>query len=119
MTGTDRFAQGLAAIWAGFVIGIVVWVHGDVTGSGSILVASAAVVAVLASLYAVVALADGHRRAAGVALVVAAIAAPTFAAEALNLLPLLVGLVLLTRAGHREQARVLAGSPRHGALRRH
>jgi hypothetical protein len=119
MAGIDRFAQGLAAIWAGFVIGIVVWVHGDVTGSGSILVASAAVIAVLSSLYAIVALDAGHRVGGGVALVIAAITAPTFAAEVLNLLPLVVGILLVARVGQREQVRVLTGSPRHGALHRH
>jgi hypothetical protein len=118
MAGIDRFGQGLAAVWAGFVIGMVVWVHGDVTGSGSILVASAAVIAVLASLYGIVALDAGHRTAGGISLVVAAIAAPTFAAEVLNLLPLAVGLLLVAGVGHREQAQVLAGSPRHGALHR-
>ena len=118
MAAIDRFAQALAALWAGFVIGIVVWVHGDVSGSGSILVACAAVVALLASLDAIVALDSGHRTAGGVALIVAAVAAPTFMAEALNLVPLVLGILLVAGVGEREQARVLAGSPRHGALHR-
>ncbi len=118
MAGIDRFAQWLGMVWAGIVVGVAVLNHGDVAGSAAILVAIATVAAVLAALYAVVALESGHRLAAGLALVLAAIAAPMYAAEALNVVPLLMGLVLV-RAGHREQARVLAGSPRHGALHRH
>ena len=118
MAGIDRFAQGLAAVWAGLVIGVAVLAHGDVTGSGSLFVATATVAAVLASLYALVALEAGHRGAGGVALIVAAIAAPMFMAEVLNVVPLLVGILLVARAGEREHAPVPAGSPRHGALRR-
>jgi hypothetical protein len=119
MPAIERFAQWLAVLWVGFVIGIAVVAHGDVTGSGSILVASATVVAVLASVYAVVELDAGRRTAAGVALIVAAIAAPTFMAEILNVVPLVVGILLVARVGQREHAPVLAGSPRHGPLDRH
>jgi hypothetical protein len=117
MAGLDRIARGVAAIWAGFVVGAGVLAHPNVTGTASILVAGAIVLAVLSALYAVVAIDGGHPGAGGIALMIAA-CAPTFAAMPANLVPLLLGIALVVRTVRREHATPVAGSAQHGPLHR-
>jgi hypothetical protein len=102
MTGLDRLARGIGVVWAGFVIGIGLFVRPDIDHDARVLVAGAFVVAVAAALTAAVASDRGSSILAGAALVVAGIAAPTFAAVWLDVVPIAVGGALLVRAVRRR-----------------
>jgi hypothetical protein len=105
MTRLDRFARGLAMVWAGFVLGAVLLSRSEVNPDSRLLVAMAAAAAITACVVALIALALRRSGLAGGALVVAALVAPTFAAAALNLVPLVTGALLFLRRRRTVQAR--------------
>ncbi len=84
--------------WAGFVVVFGLAIRSDVNDDARVLVMGATVLAVVAALTTVVAIDRGRPMLAGGALVVAGIAAPTFAAVWFDLLPVGVGLALLVRS---------------------
>jgi hypothetical protein len=102
MTGIDRLARGMGVVWAGFVLGIGLFARPDVNHDARVLVAVAYLVAVVAALGATWAADRGRSTLAGAALIVAGIAAPTFGAVVLDLVPIAIGAALLVRAVRRR-----------------
>ena len=102
MAQLQRIAPGVGFAWAGFVAGALVFGTSDVARGAQWLVLVAGVVTAGAAL-AASQMALAHPRRAGALLVVAA-AAPTFAAMWLNLVPLVLGAALTTRARSRIAA---------------
>ncbi|MBI1843670.1 MAG: hypothetical protein HYR89_03530 [Actinobacteria bacterium] len=92
-----RVVRVLGPVWAAFAIGMAVVALPDVNSDAVWVVTLAAIVAAAASVAAGFTVVR-RPRLAGALLVVAAFTAPTFAAIWLNVIPLLIGLVLVARA---------------------
>ena len=90
--------------WAGFVVVFGLAVRTDVDDDARVLVMVATVLAVLASLTAVVGVDRRRPVIAGVALVVAGVAAPTYAAVWFDVVPVGVGVAMLVRSARQRRS---------------
>ena len=104
-----RLARVLGLLWAAFVTTFFVVAMPTVNSDALWLVVPAAAVAVAAAVAAAITVPD-RPRFGGALLVIAAIAAPTFAAVWVNVIPLLIGSILVVRADVRATASLY----RHG-----
>jgi len=86
--------QTVGVVWAGFVLAMLLAARPSVTPDARAFVTAAGLVAIAAALGAV-GTAGRSPNSAGAFLVVSALAAPTFGALWLNIVPLVVGLRIL------------------------
>lgn len=106
MTGVARVGRVIGISWAAVALVISISAFPEVNSDARGIVVAATALSVVAAVTASVALSHGRLVLGGVGLAVSSVA-PTFAAAALNLVPLGFGVVLVVTAAKARRTRTV------------